>query len=83
MTMLDVYLIGVVVSTALLLIYTMWYIREFNKITLTNIASGIFMIFLSWGGVVLLLTALASVVIDWLYDKGDKIIIYKRKSEEK
>lgn len=78
MTMLDVYLIGVVVSTALLLIYTMWYIREFNKITLTNIASGIFMIFLSWGGVVLLLTALASVVIDWLYEKGDNIIIWRK-----
>ncbi len=78
MTMLDVYLIGVVVSTALLLIYTMWYIREFNKITLTNIASGIFMIFLSWGGVVLLLTASASVVIDWLYEKGDNIIIWRK-----
>lgn len=78
MTMLDVYLIGVVVNTALLLIYTMWYIREFNKITLTNIASGIFMIFLSWGGVVFLLTALASVVIDWLYEKGDNIIIWRK-----
>lgn len=77
-----IYLLGVVASAILLFIYTIWYLRSSSKITLTNIVFGIFILLISWVGAAVLFVTLASFVIDWLYDEGDNIIIW-RKSEKK
>lgn len=83
MTVFGIYLIGIVVSAILLSIHAIWYLRDNDRITLTNVAFGIFMLLISWGGAALLFITLASFVIDWLYEEGDNIIIWKRKSKKK
>ena len=83
MTVFGIYLIGIVVSAKLLSIHAIWYLRDNDKITLTNVEFGIFMLLISWGGAALLFITLAAFVIDWLNEKGDNIIIWKRKSKKK
>lgn len=81
--MITMYLVGMLVSGVLLAIFGYNYIKDSGEITLTNIISGIFMIIISWAGVIVLFVVIYSIIIDWFYAKGNNIIIWKRKSKKK
>lgn len=77
------YLVGMLVSVIFLTIFGYNYVKDSGEITLTNIIFGIFMIIISWAGAIVLFIAIYDIIIDWLYDEGNNIIIWKRKSKKK
>lgn len=77
--MITVYLVGMLVSVILLAILGYNYVKDSGEITLTNIVFGIFMIIISWAGAIILFAVVYNIIIDWFYDKGNKIIIWKKK----
>lgn len=81
--MITVYLVGMLISAIFLAILGYNYVKDSGEITLTNIIFGIFMIIISWAGTIILSVVIYNIIIDWLYDKGNKIIIWKRNSKKK
>lgn len=79
MTVFDVYLLAMLVNVVFLAILGYDYVKDSGEITLTNIIFGIFMIIISWAGTIMLFIGVYSIIIDWLYDKGNRIIIWKKK----
>lgn len=79
MTVFDMYLLGMLVSVVFLAIFGYNYVKDSGEITLTNIVFGIFMIIISWVGATMLFIGIYSIIIDWFYDKGNRIIIWKKK----
>lgn len=79
MTVFDMYLLGMLVSVVFLAIFGYNYVKDSGEITLTNIVFGIFMIIISWAGATMLFIGIYSIIIDWFYDKGNRIIIWKKK----
>lgn len=80
--MITVYLVGMLVSVVFLAIFGYNYVKDSGEITLTNIIFGIFMIIISWAGAIILFVGVYAIIIDWLYDEGNNIIIW-RKSKKK
>lgn len=83
MTMLDVYLIGVLISSIISCSRLFTEYRNNRQIVLSDIVIFIFWIIFSWFTIMMCIIYVLQEVLNWFISRGDKIIIYKRKSEEK
>lgn len=83
MTILDVYLLGVVISFVLTCCKLFIEYKKNEQIVLSDIVAAISWIIFSWFTILMIIIYLLGEVWCWLENHADEIIIYKKKSKKK
>ena len=83
MTVLDVYLIGVLISFVIACSRLFIEYKNNEQIVLSDIVGFIFWTIFSWFTIMMCIMYILGEVFNWFVSNGDNIIIYKRKSKKK
>lgn len=79
MTMLDVYLLGMAISSIFACCKLIIEYRKNEQIVLSDIVGAVFWIVFSWFTILMCIIYVLQWGFNWLISNGDNIIIWKRK----
>lgn len=82
MTILDVYLLGVAISSILTCCMLIIEYRKNEQIVLSDIVAAVFWVIFSWFTILMIVIHLMGEGWCWLENHADEIVIYKKSKKE-